>query len=245
MLIYSFRATWRLLYFAVYTSLRIVQVVMGSLLPGATGARALRIRQQWITHLLPTIGVRVEVQGVSPDFPCILMSNHRSYLDPALLVRYVPNSYPVSKVEVASWPILGYGLKVTGVLFLQRESASSRRTTLQGIAEKVREGFPVMLFPEGTTHAEPQTIPFKIGGFKLAAENGIPIVPVAVEYRDPADYWVGTDTFLAHFLRRFREKRMYAYLHFGPTLQNHDPEVLLQQTKTWIDAELLKIRQGF
>ncbi len=240
-----FRALWRLLYFASYTSLRIAQVVISGLLPGATVLTALRIRHQWIQHLLPAIGVRVAVQGVPPDFPCIIMGNHRSYLDPAFLVCYVPRSYPVSKAEVAKWPILGYGLKVTGVLFLQRESVASRRTTLQGIAEKVRSGFPILLFPEGTTQAQPQTAPFKIGGFQLAAAEGIPIVPVAVEYRDSADYWVGTDTFLAHFFRRFGQKRMDAYLHFGPTLQHPDPEWLLQQTKAWIDAELLRIAQPF
>ena len=239
------RACWRLLYFAAYTSLRIAHIVLRSLLPGATVAATLRIRQRWIEHLLPAIGIRIAVQGIAPDFPCILMGNHRSYLDPAFLVRYVPDSYPVSKAEVARWPIIGYGTRVTGVLFLQRESRESRRDTLQAIAEKVQAGFAVILFPEGTTQVRPQTAPFKIGGFRLAAENGIPIVPVAVEYRDPADYWVGSDSFLAHFLRRFGQKRIQAYLHFGPTLRHHDPEWLLQQTKQWIDAELLQIAQRF
>ncbi len=240
-----FRAVWRLLYFAAYTSIRIAHILIVGLLPGATVYKTLNIRQRWIEHLLPTIGIRVAVQGPVPDFPCILMGNHRSYLDPALIVRDVLYSYPVSKAEVANWPIIGYGTRITGVLFLQRESRESRRETLQGIAEKVRAGFPVILFPEGTTQGGPQTIRFKIGGFKLAAAEGIPIVPVAVEYRDPADYWVGDDTFLAHFLRRFRQKNMDAYLHFGPALRHQDPEWLLNETQKWIDAELLQIRQGF
>ncbi|MCY7327470.1 MAG: 1-acyl-sn-glycerol-3-phosphate acyltransferase, partial [Saprospiraceae bacterium] len=233
------------LYFAIYTSMCIAQMVVVGLLPGATVFKTLHIRQRWIEHLLPAIGIRVTVQGAVPDFPCILMGNHRSYLDPALIVRYVLYSYPVSKAEVAKWPIIGYGTRITGVLFLQRESRESRRETLQGIAEKVRAGFPVILFPEGTTQAAPQTIRFSIGGFKLAAAAGIPIVPVAVEYRDPADYWVGEDSFLAHFLRRFRQKHMDACLHFGPALQHEDPEWLLKETQKWIDRELLQIAPGF
>jgi 1-acyl-sn-glycerol-3-phosphate acyltransferase len=47
---------------------------------------------------------------------------------------------PGIKAEVANWPIVGYGAKVTGVLFLKRESAESRKRTLNGIAEKLQEG---------------------------------------------------------------------------------------------------------
>lgn len=238
------RALWRLLYFAVYTTLRIGQIVLASLLFGQDIPRALRIRQRWANHLLPFIGVRATITGRPPDFPCILMANHRSYLDPVLLVRWVL-AYAVSKAEVARWPIIGYGTRVAGVLHLQRESADSRRITLQGIAEKVRAGYPVILFPEGTTQTGPATLALRPGGFRLAAENDIPIVPVALDYADPADYWVGSDGFIGHFLRRFGQRRIRVILHFGPTLQHSDAEELLRQTQTWIDAELVIIRQQF
>lgn len=57
--------------------------------------------------------------------------------------------------------------------------------------------------------------------------------------------YVGTDTFLGHFLRSFGQKRMYVDWHFGPTLQNPDPKVLSNETKIWINVKLLKIRTGF
>jgi len=240
----TIRAFLRLLYFAFYTSLRITQIVLASLLLGEDPRRGMRIRQKWANHMLPALGIHIEVRGTPPDFPCILMGNHRSYLDPPLLVRYVLG-FPVSKAEVERWPVIGYGSKVSGVLFLKRESKSSRRRTLERITEKVQAGFPVILFPEGTTQAGMTTMPFKPGAFDLAAANDIPVVALAVEYRDPADYWVGDDTFLAHFFRRFGERRMQAYLHFGPSFRNDDPEILLQQVKAWIDAELLRIQAGF
>lgn len=238
------RALWRLLYFAVYTSLRIGQIVLSSLLLGQDIPRALRIRQRWANHLLPYIGLRATISGTPPAFPCILMANHRSYLDPVLLVRWVL-AYGVSKAEVAHWPIIGYGTRVAGVLHLQRESADSRRITLQGIAEKVQAGYPVILFPEGTTQTGPATMPFRLGGFRLAADHHIPIVPVALDYADPADYWVGSDSFIGHFLRRFGQRRIRVILHFGPVLQHTDAEELLRQTQAWIDAELVVIRQQF
>ncbi|MFN0176351.1 MAG: lysophospholipid acyltransferase family protein [Saprospiraceae bacterium] len=238
------RAFWRLLYFAFYTTFKISQIILSSLLMGNDIRRSMQIRQRWARHLLPAIGVRIHKSGTPPDFPCILMGNHRSYLDPVLLVRDT-NVYGVSKAEVAKWPIIGFGAKVSGVLFLKRESVTSRKKTLEGIAEKLHEGFPVMLFPEGTTHSEPSTLSFKPGGFKLAASEGFPIVPVAIEYASTADHWIGKDTFLPHFIRRFGEREIQVHVSYGEAIWSDDPQVLLENAKIWIDTELLEIRDGF
>jgi len=194
--------------------------------------------------LLPHLGVRMHVQGTPPDFPCVLMANHRSYLDP-VVITHDSRVYPVAKAEVAGWPIVGYGVKVSGVLFLKRESAESRRNTLQGIADKLAEGFAVLLFPEGTTHAQASTLAFRSGGFKLAAENGFPVVPVAIEYRNPEDYWIGDDGFLPHFFRRFGEPSLDVFVHYGSAILDSRADVLMSLTKEWIDAELLNIQKSF
>lgn len=240
----TLRAIFRLLLFAAYTSLRISQIVLCSLVYGVDIRRSMRIRRSWARWLLPRIGIQMQVEGMPPEFPCLLMCNHRSYLDPAVLVHDVL-AYPVSKAEVAGWPVIGYGAKVTGVLFLKRESIASRKTTLSGIAQKVKEGFPVILFPEGTTHALAYTTAFREGGFKLAASEGIPIVPAAIEYGSKEDYWVGDDTFLPHFLRRFGEKKIEVYVRYGSAIRDDDPKLLLKKSKSWIDAELAAIQNSF
>ena len=238
------RAVLRLLYFAFYTMLRIAQIILLNLIKGEDMNRAMRIRRSWARHLLPAIGVRIDVQGKIPDYPCIFMGNHRSYLDPAVLIHDVI-ACPVSKAEVANWPIVGYGAKVTGILFLQRESATSRKKTLAGIAGKIAEGYSIMLFPEGTTHADPQCRDFKPGGFKLAAQEHIPIVPVALEYRSTKDYWIGDDTFLPHFLLRFAEKDMRVFVRYGEPLYSSNAEYLRDTTKAWINGELQSIQKSF
>ncbi|MDX1912667.1 MAG: lysophospholipid acyltransferase family protein [Saprospiraceae bacterium] len=238
------RALYRLLYFVFYTLLRVGQIVLSSLLLGADMRRSMRIRKSWARHLLPAIGVRIDSQGTPPDFPCILMGNHRSYLDPVVLLHDA-FAYPVSKAEVSGWPVVGYGAKVSGVLFLQRESTESRKFTLKAIAEKLHEGFPVILFPEGTTHSDPATRAFKPGGFRLAAEEGFPVVPVAIDYADPADHWIGDDTFLPHFFRRFAEKEMRVAIRYGEAIWSDNPEKLLTDARAWIDAELSSIQNSF
>ena len=240
----NLRALYRLFVFAAITILKSNQIVFCNLLFGRDARRSLRLRQSWARWLLPCIGVRVHVRGTPPDFPCILVANHRSYLDPALLTHDVVG-YAVSKAEVANWPVIGWGARVAGVLFLKRESQKSRKTTLNGIAEKVREGFPVFLFVEGTTHTHPTTIAFRPGAFKLAASEGFAIVPAAVEFRSPEEYWVGADTFLPHLFRRFGVKKRDAFVRYGPAIRSDDAQELMQRAKSWIDAELLDIRKGF
>ncbi len=235
------RALWRLMLFAAYTICRVVQIVFANLLPGSTPKTALQIRRSWAGWLLPHIGIVAKVEGQAPDYPCIIMANHRSYLDPVVLMLDVLG-YPVSKAEVANWPIIGYGARVSGVLFLKRENMSSRKKTLNGIAEKVREGFPVILFPEGTTHDRPQCVDLKRGGFQLAADQGFPIVPVMIEYGEIADYWIGNDTFLPHFFRRFGEKKIRVFVRYGPACKGSDAKDLLDQTRVWIDQQLQDVQ---
>lgn len=216
--------------------------MLTSVIMGQDIRRSMKIRQRWARNLLPAIGVRIQTNGTIPDFPCILMSNHRSYLDPVLLA-HDSNAYGVSKAEVAKWPIIGFGAKASGVLFLKRESSESRKKTLAGIAEKLHEGFPIILFPEGTTHSEPATISFKSGGFKLAASEGFPVVPVAIDYSSAEDHWIGKDLFLPHFFRRFGQPEILVQVHYGEAIWNDDPQELLLETKAWIDSELIDIQE--
>lgn len=239
-----FRAVYRLLFFAFYTILISNWMLLARLFYGKDMRRLLRIRRTWARRLLPCLGIKMHVIGTPPDFPCIVAANHRSYLDPAVLAHDVLG-YGVAKAEVADWPVVGWGARVGGVIFFKRESQTSRRSALSEIEEKIREGYPVILFVEGTTHTAPATIDFKAGSFKLAASEGFAIVPAAVEFRSPEDYWVGSDTFLPHLFRRLAVKEKHAYVRYGPTIRGDNWEDLLQRTKSWIDAELSDIRKGF
>lgn len=240
----TLRGLWRLLYFACFSSLKIFQIISLNLIKGTDIKRSMHLRRSWARHLLPAIGVRIHMEGKVPDYPCILMGNHRSYLDPAVLVHDV-FAYAVSKAEVANWPIIGYGAKVTGTLFVQRERKLSRKIALDGIAEKVREGFAVILFPEGTTHSDASCHPFKPGGFKLAVREAIPIVPVAIEYQSKSDYWIGDDTFLPHFIKQFSKREINVFVRFGAPIKSNDSDYLKRTVAEWINEQLKTIQKSF
>jgi 1-acyl-sn-glycerol-3-phosphate acyltransferase len=111
---------------------------------------------------------------------------------------------------------------------------------LQAIEEAVRGGHPVILFPEGTTHSNVQTLQFRRGGFQLAAQNGFRIVPVAINFRFAADNWTGGETFLPHFLRRFGEPHLEVRMAYGPVLSDPDADLLLEKCTGWINRKLSK-----
>jgi len=241
----TLRGLLRLIFFIGFVAVLIARVRWLALWNGVDMRRFLDIRRRWTRNcLLPTLGIRVNVLGTPPDFPCILMCNHRSYIDPAVISRDVPG-FPVSKAEVANWPVIGTGAKLTGVLYIKREDPQSRKNTRSAIGDKVREGFAVILFPEGTTHDQPQTLSFRPGAFVIAAGQEIPVVPVAIDFRNPQDYWLGADTFLPHFIRCFGKKYTDVVIHYGAALQSNDPEELRQDTQRRVDEFLTGLRRDF
>ncbi len=225
------------MFFAAYTAAIVAEIWLKKLLLGADIRRSMRIRRRWATNLLRGIGVRLVTYGVPPKAPCILISNHRSYLDPILMLQHV-HAYPVAKAELAKWPIIGKGAALAGILYLKRENVKSRAGTLQAISTILGSGFQVIIFPEGTTSGLQGTLPFKRGVFQLAAKMNHAIVPVAVVFEEEEDFWVGKESFLSHAGRRFREKEIKVTLHFGPEIQGESPETLLNSSKAWIDAQL-------
>lgn len=234
---HQFRVTWRFLFFIFYTSWIVARIWAANLILGRDIRRSMRIRRVWARTLLETVGVEIRIIGTPPTFPCIITSNHRSYIDPILMLRDV-DAFPVAKAEIANWPVIGKGAAMAGILYLRREDARSRAGTLVQIQEVVEQGNPVIIFPEGTTSALPGTLPFKPGVFRLAAKTGIPVVPVAVSFHDPLDYWVGEEGFLSHAGRRFRKKKIYITLHYGNILTGSDAEELSYQARKWINSQL-------
>ncbi len=200
-------------------------------------SRAMRIRRRWANRLLKGVGVIVKTHGNPPNFPCLVVANHRSYLDPILMLCEI-DGFPVAKAELAAWPIIGKGAKDAGILYVQRENTKSRLSTMRLIAEKIHDGHPVIIFPEGTTSDLNGTLPFKKGAFLMAARSNIPVVPVALVFKDPRDFWVGKISFLAHASRRFSTKEIHVTLHYGEPIVSDNTDLLLEQSKAFMNAIL-------
>ncbi|MCB0704098.1 MAG: 1-acyl-sn-glycerol-3-phosphate acyltransferase [Saprospiraceae bacterium] len=218
-------------------------ILLRAALRGTDLNHALEYRQRWAHQITRMLGMRLRERGlpVCQD-TCIYMGNHRSYTDPVIALRQI-KAQPVAKAEVSSWPMVGFAARNTGVMFVKREDKSSRRNTLDTMSASLKAGFSVLIYPEGTTHIDPQTRPFRMGAFGLAAKEGFPIVPMAIEYGRDGDAWIGDDTFLPHFFRTFNQRYTDVWIEYGAPILDSDAAVLAQKTEDWINEKITGFRE--
>lgn len=206
--------------------------------------RGIVFRRFIIRLLHIVLGSRITVYGKEPKISGLIISNHRSYFDPLVILRNIL-AYPIGKKEVASWPLIGNVCKTTGVIFVKREDKESRRETINEIRLVLENGFSILNTPEGTTHIEPTTIKFKPGAFVLAAQLGVPTIPVAIDYKNLDDAWIGDDTFVPHFLRCFGKWRTEIKVSYLEPAFSNDVDELIAITKKQIDEELIRFRKDW
>ena len=80
----------------------------------------------------------------------LLVANHVSWVDIFVVNALTPAAF-VSKADVRQWPVIGWLAAVNETVFLRRGSRGHARVINEEIAERMRAGRHVALFPEGTT----------------------------------------------------------------------------------------------
>lgn len=194
--------------------------------------------------------LHVVVRGEIPRSTALVIANHVSYLDPLAILPMCP-ALPVAKGEVSAWPIVGPIGAALGTVFVKRDDPMARARALRRIYELLAGGTSVLNFAAGTTTKGDSVRPFWRGTFGIAQRLGVPVVPVAIRYRDPDMAWCDGATFLPHYMQLTARKRVDVALAFGaPVLPRtgESPEAmaarvrgvvghLLQHTR-WNDAGL-------
>ncbi|MDP7723595.1 HAD-IB family hydrolase [Mycobacterium sp. TY814] len=128
--------------------------------------------------------VRIEVTGEqhTRGRPAVFFINHQSTLIDALVVsRVVQRGFTVvAKDEVKRIPVLGQLLTMADVAFIDRSNTAKAISAMQPAVDRLRAGVSIALSPEGTRSLSPRVGVFKKGGFHLARDAGVPIVPIVI-----------------------------------------------------------------
>jgi len=147
----------------------------------ASGDSVLRLARLWAIAItrIGGVDVRVERRGrLEPGRPYVFMANHLSTVDIfALIVALPPPIRMLAKKELAYIPLLGWAMWAGRFIFIDRHNAVSARNSIERAKERIRGGQSVVIFPEGTRSRDGRMLPFKKGGFHLALDAGVPIVP--------------------------------------------------------------------
>jgi acyl carrier protein len=129
---------------------------------------------------LAAVGIRPVVSGGDriPSRGAVLMFNHASYADALVLGAVLPGEPAyLAKKEFAGQRLIGFLLRRLGVLFVERfELAGSLADIAVVTAEAGRDRI-LVVFPEGTFTARAGLSGFYLGGFKIAAEAGLSVIP--------------------------------------------------------------------
>src|SRR5262245_34066967 len=148
------------------------------------GRSVVWIGRRWVRWILATCGIRVDADGlenVPRDRGCVYMSNHQSVFDIAAIVATLPVPWKfVAKRELTWIPFFGWALALGHQIIVDRRDRGASVRSLERAAERGRAGANVIIFPEGTRSPDTSLREFKSGGFYLAIQAGVPIVPIAV-----------------------------------------------------------------
>jgi lyso-ornithine lipid O-acyltransferase len=150
----------------------------------------------------------------------LIVSNHLSYLDILAFSAAVPCVF-VSKAQVERWPIFGRYARWAGTVFVRRHDRADAARANVSVAESLRDGVPVVLFPEGTTTDGQRVLRFHSTMLQPAIDAGAMITPCSINYElDDGNVaqevcWWGDMTLLPHVWNLLGKKIIRARIAFG------------------------------
>jgi 1-acyl-sn-glycerol-3-phosphate acyltransferase len=144
-----------------------------------------RVQRFFCWVLLLGVGIRIRVEGtenIPQGTPCVIMGNHRSYLDIPAIVLGLRNLTVlfVAKRELTRIPFFGWALGASHHIKVDRGDREQAIRALQEGLERLGSGIGLVVFPEGTRSRTARLLPFKKGGFYVAVDGTFPILPVSI-----------------------------------------------------------------
>lgn len=128
------------------------------------------------SFLYPSISYQTKKYNLPK--PCIIVSNHTSYLDIVFSPFYIDHTAVfMGKYELLKIPLFKYFFVYLDVP-VNRKSITNAHKAFSDVGKKIDEGLSVVIYPEGGISESGKLKPFKNGAFKLAVEKQVPIVPV-------------------------------------------------------------------
>lgn len=179
------------------------------------------------------VNFRIEgLRNIPKDRVGIVMCKHQSAWETLLLPLLFHDPAVITKKELLWVPFFGWGLALSDPIAINRKDRSSAMNQILKKGKKrLDDGRWVLVFPEGT-RVPPGTVGhYRLGGARLAAGTGYPIIPIA------------------HNAGRFWPRRSFIKIPgtikvvIGPPIESHgrEPEELLRLTKDWIETTMTRI----
>ena len=156
--------------------------------------RMLRV-QWWSAKLLRLLGIALKSEGTPRPGAKLLVANHISWLDILAINAVVPARF-VSKSEVRHWPVVGRLVSAAGTLYIERAQRRDAMRVVHQMADALKAGDTLAVFPEGTTTDGHSLLPFHANLLQAAIATHSHVQPVALRFSDAARRVSPTVTFV-------------------------------------------------
>lgn len=150
----------------------------------------------WSRGVLRAMGVAWQTSGAPRPGATLLVANHVSWLDIVALHAAVPHARFVAKADALRWPLLGWLIRGAGTLFIERERMRDAVRVVHAMADALRAGQTVAVFPEGTTGLGDAPLPFHANLLQAAIATGTPVQPAVLRFADPVHRFSPVVTFV-------------------------------------------------
>jgi 1-acyl-sn-glycerol-3-phosphate acyltransferase len=238
----SLRAAWRLGRALVHALAGLATIVFR--FPRMTAIQRDARVQAWALKMLRVLGIRLEVRGRPPlNGPVLLAANHISWLD-ILVMHAARHCRFVSKADVRHWPLIGTLATGAGTLYIERSSRRDSMRVVHHMAESLKRGEVVAVFPEGTTSNGVALLPFHGNLIQAAISANSPAQPVALSFLDTATRaislapcYVDEDTLVVSLWRTLKTHDITAVVQFGEpqTAQGRDRRTWANDLRSAVD----------
>jgi 1-acyl-sn-glycerol-3-phosphate acyltransferase len=142
-----------------------------------------KVASIWARSVVNLSGAKIIVEGLEniPKGPVVFIGNHQGNFDIPILISFIdkPKAF-IAKLETSKLPFVASWMREMRCVFMDRKDIRQSITAINQGVEYLKEGYSMVIFPEGTRSGSKEMGEFKAGSFKLATKSGVPIVPVAI-----------------------------------------------------------------
>jgi len=162
-----------------------------------------RVMRLWGQMSCLLLNIRIQREGCPSraNQGALIVANHIGAVD-IFVVAACFKIFFVSKSDIESWPVIGPLNRLGGTIFIDRSKRTKVLAMVQELADRLRSGFSVLVFPEGGVSLGHQVGPFKSSAFESVVQAKCSVVPVMIRYYDAGEpsvvSWPDKMTFWEH-----------------------------------------------
>lgn len=140
--------------------------------------------KKWARSLVKLAGVTIAITGeekIPAEGPVLFVSNHQGNFDIPILLGYIdkPKAF-IAKIELLKFPFIRTWMIHMKCVFMDRSDIRQSLKVINQATDYLKEGYSMVIFPEGSRSQGETLGEFKPGSLKLALKAGVPIVPITI-----------------------------------------------------------------